>query len=142
MMTEEERGEMEKEAAAAFGGAQPTPTPVSTTPATPAAEAHPASSAADTRGSHHEQPAQPEKPADHPAASGSHVVPHSASGSATPTAEVGDKKDGALSDRKGKAKLTPEQRKKLEDLDAARKKAMDERLDIVIPEVQSLIVPR
>jgi hypothetical protein len=53
------------------------------------------------------------------------MIKHEGSGSATPTGAGG----AAGKDKKGKSKLSPEQRKKLDELDLQRKKVMEERYE-------------
>lgn len=134
MMTEEEKAELEKEkekekaeATAATAGAGPASTSQPTTEtadsATTAAGPPPPSTASADASA---------KAAAEPASAGTQLTPHtgtttpsglSSPGSETP--EKGGRKDHL--DKKGKPKLTPEQRQKLEALEAERKKAKEER---------------
>ncbi|KAG8706789.1 hypothetical protein FRC08_000857 [Ceratobasidium sp. 394] len=71
-----------------------------------------------------------------PARTDSDVVKHDTSGAATPTGTTG--KEGG---KKGKNKLSPEQKKKLEELDAQRKKVMEERIKTLTEKLKERIRP-
>ncbi|QRV74203.1 X-domain of DnaJ-containing [Ceratobasidium sp. AG-Ba] len=64
------------------------------------------------------------------------MVKHDGSGATTPGGTTGKEKD-----RKGKNKLSPEQRKKLEELDAQRRKVMEERIKTLTEKLKERIRP-
>ncbi|CAE7197763.1 unnamed protein product [Rhizoctonia solani] len=72
--------------------------------------------------------------APHPTRTDSGLVKHEESGAATPTSTGGK-------DKKGKSKLSPEQRKKLEELDRQRKKVMEERVKALTDKLKERIRP-
>ncbi|CUA78053.1 hypothetical protein RSOLAG22IIIB_02668 [Rhizoctonia solani] len=76
--------------------------------------------------------------APHPTRTDSGLVKHEASGAATPTSTGGG--PGAK-DKKGKSKLSPEQRKKLDELDLQRKKVMEERIKALTDKLKERIRP-
>ncbi|KAG8951829.1 hypothetical protein FRC04_005521 [Tulasnella sp. 424] len=150
MMTDEEKAELEKEkekekekaeATAATAGAGPASTSQPTTEtadsATTAAGPPPPSTAGADASA---------KAAAEPASAGTQLTPHtgttmpsglSSPGSETP--EKGGRKDHL--DKKGKPKLTPEQRQKLEALEAERKKAKEERVAMLTKKLIERIRP-
>lgn len=136
MMSDEEKAEMEKEM---NGGTTPVsgePTSPSTihpdttenstftaaaTPASPQMTSAPIPESAPTPGN----------PAPHAeAASGTSLQPHNplTEGRTSPSSPGGSKK---VSDSKKRAKTTPEQRAKLQALDVERRKAMEERIELL-----------
>ncbi|KAG8732426.1 hypothetical protein FRC12_019274, partial [Ceratobasidium sp. 428] len=135
MMTDEERA-----AVATETGRPTSPKPQSSTPAT---TTPPPTDGATT-------PSQPNvgnnvgpmppnitpDSAPKPSRTDSDMVKHDTSGAATPTGTTG--KDGG---RKGKNKLSPEQRKKLDELDAQRRKVMEERIKTLTEKLKERIRP-
>lgn len=136
MMTDEEKAEIEKEM---NGGT----TPVAGEPAPPST-IHPDTSNTNTAPT---TPASPEKtsvpipdslpipgsPQPHPdATSSTSLQPHAppAEGRTSPGSPGGSKK-AAAADAKKRAKTTPEQRAKLQALDVERRKAMEERIELL-----------
>ncbi|KAG8902482.1 hypothetical protein FRC00_005945 [Tulasnella sp. 408] len=152
-MTEEEKAELEKEkaeAAAAAAGTGATPAPGAAAAPQPSAEA--AESTAAAAGP--PPPSTPAPgadasaaPAAEPVSTGTQLTPHT--GTPTPsglsaspgseTPEKGGRKEHL--DKKGKAKLTPEQRQKLEALEAERKKAKEERVAMLTKKLIERIRP-
>ncbi|CAE6428960.1 unnamed protein product [Rhizoctonia solani] len=65
------------------------------------------------------------------------MVRHDGSGAATPTSTGGT----GGKDKKGKSKLSPEQRKKLEEMDLQRKKVMEERIKTLTEKLKDRIRP-
>lgn len=132
MMTDEERAELEKEQQAAMGGTPPTPgvTPSTSTTAPSSTTPEPATPAATAAESDERQGKEQGEP---PGQTSTHLIAHTpgAGGSNTPSVpnseDAHDKKEAPHADKKGKSKLSPEQRKKLKELDAQRKKEMEER---------------
>jgi len=121
MMSEEEKAEMEKEMNEA--GISTPPTGVTHT--TPAGSSEP-SSATTPAGEPPIAP-QPEHPTSNGASSHLHVV-STPSPASTPSRE-GNKSPSPKDKGKGRNKLTPEQRKKLQDLEEERRKNMQMRVD-------------
>ncbi|CEL61723.1 putative J domain-containing protein C4H3,01 OS=Schizosaccharomyces pombe (strain 972 / ATCC 24843) GN=SPAC4H3.01 PE=1 SV=1 [Rhizoctonia solani AG-1 IB] len=72
-----------------------------------------------------------------PTRTDSGMIKHEGSGSATPTGAGG----AAGKDKKGKSKLSPEQRKKLDELDLQRKKVMEERIKTLTDKLKERIRP-
>lgn len=122
-MSDEDRAAMAAEGGDPSRSASPNPQTVASTP--PAA---PTSGATTTPSQppvgNNVGPVPPEVTPDsasQPGRTDSGMVKHEGGGAATPTA------GGKEKDKKGKNKLSPEQKKKLEELDAQRKKVMEER---------------
>ncbi|CAE6447120.1 unnamed protein product [Rhizoctonia solani] len=65
------------------------------------------------------------------------LVKHEGSGAATPNSTGG----AAGKDKKGKSKLSPEQRKKLDELDQQRKKVMEDRIKTLTDKLKERIRP-
>ncbi|KAG8685680.1 hypothetical protein FRC11_010228 [Ceratobasidium sp. 423] len=70
----------------------------------------------------------------------SSIVKHDGSGAATPTSTGGAGGAGGK-DKKGRSKLSPEQRKKLEEMDLQRKKVMEERIKTLTEKLKERIRP-
>jgi len=141
MMTEEDKEAMEKERNPDSKGEKPTAGP-STVNGTASEDLSEKLKEATIHDSAHPEPSNagvpPAPPYTGPTvhATTTEMSVHgsaAASGNATPTPtspgekKVDGEKEASHVDRKGKGKLTPEQRKKLEEIDAARKKAMEVR---------------
>lgn len=132
MMTEEERAEMDKRKS---GAASPNPEqPI----ASPVPGAGPEVSAAAASVNEQIRESQPEPGATGPSSTAapdvhppppperasSHLIVHD--GKSTPASGAETPTDGKV-DKKGKQRMTPEQKKKLEEIEARRKKEMQER---------------
>ncbi|KIO34080.1 hypothetical protein M407DRAFT_240722 [Tulasnella calospora MUT 4182] len=149
MMTEEEKAELEKEkaeaaAATAGAGAAPSASPAPQ-PSTEAAESTAAAAGPPPPSTPAPGADSSASPAAEPVSAGTQLTPHTGTptglsaspGSETP--EKGGRKDHL--DKKGKAKLTPEQRQKLEALEAERKKAKEERVAMLTKKLIERIRP-
>ncbi|CAE6440324.1 hypothetical protein ACGC1H_003578 [Rhizoctonia solani] len=75
--------------------------------------------------------------APHSTRTDSGMIKHEGSGAATPTSTGG----AGAKDKKGKSKLSPEQKKKLEELDLQRKKVMEERIKTLTDKLKERIRP-
>ncbi|CAE6446339.1 unnamed protein product [Rhizoctonia solani] len=75
--------------------------------------------------------------APHPTRTDSGMVKHEGSGTATPTGAGG----AGAKDKKGKSKLSSEQKKKLEELDLQRKKVMEERIKTLTDKLKERVRP-
>ncbi|KAH7335168.1 X-domain of DnaJ-containing-domain-containing protein [Rhizoctonia solani] len=133
MMTDEERA-----AAGADPNRPKSPNPVV---AAPAATVPPGVDAATTPSQSNNAGAPPPSttPDGAPSATrtDSGLVKHEGSGAATPTSAGGP----GGKDKKGKSKLSPEQRKKLEELDLQRKKVMEDRIKSLTDKLKERIRP-
>lgn len=123
MMSEEDRAAMASEAGDPNRSTSPNPqTAASPPPVVPTSDA--ATTPSQPSVGNNVGPVPPivtPDSAPHAGRTDSGLVKHEGSGAATPTSA------GKEKDKKGKNKLSPEQRKKLEELDAQRKKVMEER---------------
>ncbi|KAF8605934.1 DnaJ-domain-containing protein, partial [Ceratobasidium sp. AG-I] len=122
MMTDEDRAAMGTEAVDPSRSTSPHPqtvsSPTSAVPTSGAATTPSQPPVGDNAG--HVPPIITTDSTPHTGRTDSGLVKHEGSGAATPTAT------GKEKDKKGKNKLSPEQKKKLEELDAQRKKVMEE----------------
>ncbi|KAG8748340.1 hypothetical protein FRC10_005887 [Ceratobasidium sp. 414] len=131
MMTDEERATMGAETGRSTppGATSATTTPPATDATTPSQP-----SVSNNAGSMAPNAAPDSAPKT--ARTDSDVVKHDASGAATPTGTTG-KEAG----KKGKNKLSPEQKKKLEELDAQRRKVMEERIKMLTEKLRDRVRP-
>ncbi|CAE6455324.1 unnamed protein product [Rhizoctonia solani] len=136
MMTDEERAVAE-----ADPNRPKSPNPATVSSAAGAATVPPGVDAATTPSQLNNAGAPPPsttpEAAPQPVRTDSGMIKHEGSGSATPTGTgaAGGK------DKKGKNKLSPEQRKKLEELDLQRKKVMEERVKTLTDKLKERIRP-
>ena len=149
VMTDEEKAALDREVkasqASSPGGATPTNPPLDQVPAT-FSNAAPEEKAAPADGSTHAPtPSRPQSAV--PDSHGLHVSPAAspAPSPSTSPAPPDPSKISASSDdlrrKKGKQKLTPEQRQKLEELEAERRKAIEERVKILTQKLIERVRP-
>jgi hypothetical protein len=123
MMSDDERAAVAAETGSPSRSASPNPQAgTSATPAHSAADNTTTPSQANIGNNVGPMPPNITTDSAKPTRSDSGVVKHEGSGAATPSSTGGKDKD-----KKGKNKLSPEQKKKLEELDAQRRKVMEER---------------
>ncbi|KAM5536589.1 hypothetical protein V8D89_009684 [Ganoderma adspersum] len=137
MMTEEEKAEMEREmneAHTAAGGAPAGPASIP-------AQAHVEEVTNDV-------PASPERaasPTPSPPAAAEGQDPLAAAATSPASSSTSNLKDGKLAEKdthgKKRAKLTPEQKKKLQELDEERKKNMEERVETLAKKLVDRLRP-
>lgn len=130
MMTEEEKAEMEKEMNEAGVGTTTPPGSVAHTTTPP--ERSGAGTPAPSAPSAPSEPAAPQPQHPHASATPANGATHLHVATSTSPAPSADSGKSPLKDKgKGKNKLTPEQRKKLQELDDERRKNMKERVDML-----------
>ncbi|EJD41195.1 DnaJ-domain-containing protein [Auricularia subglabra TFB-10046 SS5] len=142
MMSEEEKAQLEKDLRAAHGTPAPAPTPLSheahTEPAVTGQAAQPYSTASTTAATDSATPEKPSAPAAPDAAPSTPTV------SATPTpggSPPRTQSPPARGDKKARAKLTPEQRAALAEIDRQRRKDMEERIRVLTDKLLERLRP-
>ncbi|KAG8928882.1 hypothetical protein FRC02_006253 [Tulasnella sp. 418] len=148
MMTDEDKAAAEQEWKSAHGEGSSTPKPATGTSSPPNEKAQEAQAEAAANASS-EPPPPPPYTSEAQSSTSTHLTVHGSSTTSVPsspgpgsetTTLTGEKKEHPA-DRKGKGKLTPEQRKKLEEIEVARKKAMEERVNMLSKKLLERIRP-
>lgn len=141
VMTDEEKAELERDiktnhAQATGPGGSPTPLehqPTAPSPVTPLSASNIEANTTDS--TTESQSVGPTRPVSSPPSSSSSPAPQSSTDASKTTLSEASAK------RKGKQKLTQEQRKKLEELDKDRRKAMEERVRMLTDKLIERIRP-
>jgi hypothetical protein len=149
MMTDEEKAEMEKELNAdaptpsvttpLATSSAPSPSPAASQSSTPAPAASTSTPPKSPSPSPAERPSIMPSPSEEPSASQTELRPDGTHAPPAPPPQHPDKDAAKKKDKK--AKISPEKKKELQELDEARRKRMNERIDMLTKKLAERLRP-